>query len=382
MTHSPYLAFIDGSLDYDCAACGSHCCRGYGFGGMEEREMATLLDEHPELLCWVRARRHGYLSLGSPAGDCLYLEGDGRCRIQAASGREAKPGVCRLFPFNRLTRVGAQIVVMPHFLCPLKLVVPARSGAVAGSHAAVLEELEATGMGAGAGQPAVIHDGEDATATVLRERAFRNACGEALGRARMPDTLASVSDDAAGLKTFGRRAATLLGAAPLAVSRPRDVFDDLLLALAPARRINLLSLSPEGRLRALLLADTLVRGSFAGATRPPSARGVAGFLDAVEPLLAVLSLDDEVFTPLRDWTPTGPRPSLESAQHKAAFGAMILLTRKGRGTLDAVEEAVAPLSRPLERVLFVRALAELLRPPAPASATADAADERPGRAPA
>jgi len=371
-TTALYVAFPDGVFDYDCVTCGSLCCRGHGFGGIAAAEMDALLERHQELRHWVQVREDGSVRLVNPGDRCLFLETDGRCRVEAGEGRAAKPGICRAFPFNRMHRIGATPAVSPNFLCPLGLVVPARPGAVAGSHALIAAELRATRMDEWPAAPAEIHGGENDAQTVVCERAFRDACAAAIGTARFTDTVRSVSADAAALSAFRRRALALLGESPADLARDRDAFDDLMHAIAPAARLDLLELPPEGRLRALALVDTLVRGAFAGSEREPSVKGVASFVRAARPLVAVLALGDEPFAPLAE-RPLGAKLSAQdSDQLTVAGGAMIVLTRSGAGTIAALEQALAPVSAPLDRALFVRALDR-----ARAAARRKAADEAP-----
>jgi Fe-S-cluster containining protein len=349
-----YIAFPDGVFDYDCVKCGSLCCCGHGFGGVAGAEMGALLERHAELRHWVQLRDDGSVRLINPGDRCLFLESDGRCRVEAGEGRAAKPGVCRAFPFNRMHRIGETLAVSASVMCPLDLVVPARPGAVAGSHAPIEAELRATRMDEWPAQPAELHPHEDAVATVARERAFCDVCAAAIGSVRFADTLVSASADATALIAFGRRALALLGETP--AEHERDAFDDIMHALAPAARLDLLALPPEGRLRALAIVDALVRGAFAGADRAPSVKGVASFVRAAHALVAVLALADEPFAPLADRPLQAKLPKFDRDELAVAGGAMIMLTRSGEGALAALEQALAPVSAPLERALFIRAL--------------------------
>lgn len=358
----PYFAFIDGSLDYDCIACGSQCCQGHGFGGMLTVEMDALLERQRELLYWVQSLKKGHVLLSSPSGRCLYLAPDGRCRIEATRGRQDKPGICRQFPFSPVVSIGDRLVVMPHFMCPLEVVAPARPGEVAGSHRAVLKDLQATGLDKYPASPLVRRQDEGADAAIACETDFRTACGAGLGTRCVSDTVVISATDETSMRAFLRRAAIALGDVPVG-TRARDRFDDLEHAVLPAFRLSLLTLSPEGRLRALLLADAMVRPSFAGSAQPATVKGVAGFLEAVRPLVTVLAHDDEPFRPLAEWEAGADLPHFDEREVTAAFGVMIVLSRQGYGTLDALDEALAPVRQPLQRVLFIRALHSTMKPP-------------------
>src|SRR6185295_17268930 len=51
---------------------------------------------------------------------CWFLADDGLCRIEVEDGRAAKPASCRLFPFNRVFRLGAYTIVdYNSVICPL-----------------------------------------------------------------------------------------------------------------------------------------------------------------------------------------------------------------------------------------------------------------------
>lgn len=350
----PYFAFVDGSLDYDCVACGAHCCHGFGYGGMASVEMTSLVARHPELLPWVRSREGGFLQVGDSGDGCMYLEATGVCGIEVAEGRECKPGVCRQFPFNRVAKIGEHVAVMPHFLCPLELVVPARGGEVEGSHERVGRELKSTGLLVQAVPPADLHEEADAASTVRHEIGFRDACAAALGVGRAADVYADFASGAVASPGFLGRALALLETPLIGHGRRRDRLDDLQLAVAPTLSLGLLPLSAAGRLRALLLGDSLLRANYALVPREPSVRSVAELLSFSGPLLTMLAHDDEPFSPLAEWRSGAELPHFDDRALTAAFGAMIVLSRQGRGTLAALEEALAPLRGSLERVLFLR----------------------------
>jgi hypothetical protein len=76
---------------------------------------------------------------------CWMLEPDGRCAIENTHGYDAKPHTCRLFPFNRIFRVGAERVVdFNSKICPLEDVADARNGQ---SWADLTRQIEAEGPG-------------------------------------------------------------------------------------------------------------------------------------------------------------------------------------------------------------------------------------------
>jgi hypothetical protein len=75
------------------------------------------------------------------APSCFFLEEDGRCRVHAEHGREAKPYICRLFPANQIERAGVLLFVDTHWLCPLR---PAREGDALLRHAELIADLQAS----------------------------------------------------------------------------------------------------------------------------------------------------------------------------------------------------------------------------------------------
>ena len=361
LIHQPYMAFIDGSLDYDCAACPNYCCKGFGFGGMEDGPISGLIDNNPELLSWIQNRNNGYISLGTPKSGCYFLEPDGFCRVELTHGRSTKPGACLLFPFNNLLRLDDHRVVRPHFLCSqLKPVVPPRSGSVRGSHNVVEKDLIMTGMANNAISKTAIHANEEENTVLSAEKEFRDACEKALGTGTVTITLLNLSEDAGKLSDFICRTLLLLGVNQPPSSESQQSFEDLFHIFLPVKRFDCLTLNKEGRLRAMLLANELARSSFKSLMMP-TLSNLSQYFDAISPILSVLGLGEEPFEPLMNWQANGKRPPLDSTDQKVAFGAMILLTGKGYGTLQALEEALSTVSRPLERVLFIRRLAALLR---------------------
>ncbi|MSP62130.1 MAG: hypothetical protein EXR72_17705 [Myxococcales bacterium] len=115
-----YFPFLDGSLGYDCVRCGSRCCHGSGFG-VGRSQLVPLLLRRPALAPFVRASGAVATVLDLTDEGCWFLRGDGRCGIEVEDGRDAKPSVCRLFPFTRLHRIGEVTVVEPHLLlCPIE----------------------------------------------------------------------------------------------------------------------------------------------------------------------------------------------------------------------------------------------------------------------
>lgn len=119
-TDTVYFTFPDNTLSYDCATCGA-CCKGLGVGldhaAGEPERLVTL---YPALAPFMR-NTGGAWTARNPRGRCWFLGDDGLCRVEVDHGRAAKPAACRLFPFNRVFRLGAFTVIdFNSVICPLR----------------------------------------------------------------------------------------------------------------------------------------------------------------------------------------------------------------------------------------------------------------------
>lgn len=118
---APYFAFLDGAFRYDCARCGQACCRGKGIAISASRELVPLLSRAPQIASLLQPLGGGYVRLPDVTDGCWFLASDGMCSYEATHGRSAKFTTCRLFPFNRVFRVGsAQVVDVNSVVCPLQ----------------------------------------------------------------------------------------------------------------------------------------------------------------------------------------------------------------------------------------------------------------------
>lgn len=177
-----YFTFPDATLSYECRGCGA-CCRGLGVGfDAASGELDRLLGLHPEMASFVRRQGATWTAI-NPRGRCWFLDDGGRCRVEDEHGRDAKPATCRLFPFNRVFRLGGWTVVdFNSVVCPLRAPSPdapddavGLSGRVA--HAEVLAELSGIADGGliGAAAPP---PGLDPDALVEAERDVARQCFE------------------------------------------------------------------------------------------------------------------------------------------------------------------------------------------------------------
>lgn len=362
MTTPPLqLAFCDGAFDFDCPSCNALCCRGGGFAGSMQREVPRLLALYPALGSLAVARQGDVVYFANPTNGCYFLDADRLCRVEKEHGRALKPGVCGLFPFNWLLRVGDVIVIRPHFMCPLRAVIPARPGEVEGTHARVAALAAESGLlGASFIEvhlPRVaLHPSADATATLAREAAFRDRTAAALGRARFLEVLRAASRDGAAFDAQLGRAAALLGLDPAALSGPRDAVDDLCLLLAAPLRTTMLRLSAEGMLCALALGALVFRRAV-GLGAAPTLSGAWELHTRVGPALRLLGRLDEPIVP----DPAAPPriPSFSDPAMALAAG-VALRAQPGAGTLAALERAIAPATPTADRSVLLCTLGTVI----------------------
>ena len=179
---SVYLTWPDNVFSYQCRGC-AECCKGLGIGLDEHGgQVEGLLNIYPELTPFVRKRGAAWTAF-NPRGRCWFLDEQGLCRVESDHGRDAKPASCRLFPFNRVFRIGAfTIIDYNSVICPLRAL-PAnapdedvgQSGRI--SHTEILAEVESIADPAVVGtvlpvdQPA-----EEGKRFVTRERAIAEVC--------------------------------------------------------------------------------------------------------------------------------------------------------------------------------------------------------------
>ena len=131
-----YFTFADGSLRYDCPSCRQRCCRGKGFA-LGGEQLVPLVAKLPTLAPLLKLRG-GAWSATNLADGCWFLDDAGWCSIETTHGRALKPSTCRLFPFNRVYRVGdVRVVDVNTVLCPVEA---AGGGGV--THAELVREID------------------------------------------------------------------------------------------------------------------------------------------------------------------------------------------------------------------------------------------------
>lgn len=131
-----YFTWPDRRFRYECRGCGA-CCKGHGIGiDVAGGQLTQLVARRPELTAFLR-RRGEAITAFNPRDRCWFLADDGLCRVEVEDGRAAKPASCRLFPFNRVFRIGSYTIVdYNSVICPM---VAADGHGV--SHAEIWDEI-------------------------------------------------------------------------------------------------------------------------------------------------------------------------------------------------------------------------------------------------
>ena len=354
-----YFAFPDGVFHYVCAECTALCCKGHGFGGSLQKEIRSLFVLYPQIENMALKRQGDYIEFVTSSSGCLLLDSDNWCRIEKEHGKAAKPSICTLFPFNSFMQIGKAIAVRPHFLCPLRIQVPAQPGQAEGTHSALEINIR--------NSPIISQEfmstrkprfGLDSSINVdsllMREVSFRDSCSSALGRSSFAEVLRGASTDPAALDNSVTRAAQVLGLTASFGAQPRDSVDDLLIALAPPLRLEMLHLSSEAILRALSLGGLLFREAVSFAGAPLTPQGAHMILTSFAPGLRLLAHGDEPLDLPVNANMKAP-PFGDADLIFAAFLAM-REARGPAGVLGALEKAIKPSFTVSDRSVLINQL--------------------------
>jgi hypothetical protein len=360
---SVYFAFPDGVFDYVCAECTALCCRGHGFAGSLEREVGQLLTAYPELESAVVERRGDIVSFASASVGCHFLDGDNRCRIEKEHGYDLKPGVCRLFPFNSFSLIGKTLVVSPHFLCPLRIRVPAEPGAVEGTHERLEPHIRESGLVNDTARKltmrkARLHPSKGVRSVLARETAFRDQCAATLGVGTFSECVRGAAEDAAGLDRSVSRGAALLGLEPRSAGLERDGMDDVLLAIAPTLRLSFLGLTTNGILIGLALAELVARRVTALSQAAPTPQQVTNVFDSMMPALHLLGCTGAPVVTAGRGKPKTP-PFGDPAM---VFAGYIVLRQVGSEAdiLDTLESGMQRIEAVSDRTAFLVEMGRLI----------------------
>jgi hypothetical protein len=170
-----YFTFPDRVFSYQCRGCAA-CCKGHGIGlDATGGEVAHLTAAYPAVIAFLR-RRGDATTAFNPRDRCWFLDDDQLCRVEREHGRARKPASCRLFPFNRIYRIGSWAIIdYNSVLCPLQV-----GGAAPVARADVMAEI------ATVDDPAVVgtrlsSSEEEGRELVERERGVAEACFAAAG---------------------------------------------------------------------------------------------------------------------------------------------------------------------------------------------------------
>ncbi|MSP63684.1 MAG: YkgJ family cysteine cluster protein [Myxococcales bacterium] len=355
-----WFTFPDGALSYDCATCRQRCCRGKGFSFSAD-ELVPLLRRAPSLAPHLQLGGGGTFRAVDLTERCWFLEESGLCELETKHGRDAKPSTCRLFPFNRVFRVGdVRVVDVNSLLCPVAAAAPGQGA----SHAALREEIASLEGSAVLDVPAW-QPAELPADWLAKEQQIAAAT---VAHAADPSALAAAAGDpgtdalhAAWARTYGiapddLRPLEAAVAPRVALLYPSLRWNALFHKGAPAWPHSVARL--PRRLRALTFLAALAARSLGAA---PSLRGITELLRAQASVLAVLERFDAPVKLAEARFDSDVAPHLQTALALLLGGAY----RGGRSLGEIVEMAAATLApgeRPLAVALAAQRLDTLLPP--------------------
>jgi Fe-S-cluster containining protein len=359
--------FPDAALAYECRGCGA-CCKGLGIG-LEASQVKPLLDKHPALAPFVRQRGPSWTAF-NPRGGCWFLDHEGWCKLERAEGRSAKPSACRLFPFNRIFRLGPLWVVdMNSVICPLQAPppgqdVPHLSGLV--RHADLWEEISALQDPALTPPLPAQDPAKEGAALLARESAIAQACWAqgASGQAALEAQLHDPQHAAHALQVVGAGTRAAFG-------RPRREPEGealrLALLLTPSLRFNELYGPRAFASRAELDKTILPRMWLLWLHLLVDAQELLGRAPTLQEMTSVWSEQAPLLWLLARWdhAPLLPRgPAELSAEGKVKerllqLAAQACENEHRRAPLGALLQPHLKAGSPLEAVVFLRHVAAL-----------------------
>ena len=368
-----YFTWPDRRLRYDCRGCGA-CCKGHGIGfDAAGGELVRLLARRPALAAFVR-RRGDATTAFNPRDRCWFLDDGGLCAIEVEDGRAAKPASCRLFPFNRVFRIGSYTVVDLHAaICPLE--VGDGDGGVA--HAGVLAEIRAIADPAVIGSPLAARDPEAEGARLVEgERAIAAAAFAAAARAGTdPDAALAAAwgaqADLAALADERSRAIAALDAivgAPWRAPSPPTLAAALW--LTPSLRFNELygprQYAPRSRAQPVLARMWLAWLGFAAlgeqlARRPLGLQALAALWAEQAPLMHAAARWADTPSLRASTDPGVERPGVDPDGLVRALAAAFVANRAAPRPFGALLAAWSGAADPAARVAALKAADAVMR---------------------
>jgi Fe-S-cluster containining protein len=226
-----YFTWPDRRFRYECRGCGA-CCKGHGIGlDVAGGQLIQLVSRRPGIAAFLR-RRGEAITAFNPRDRCWFLADDGLCRIETEDGRPAKPASCRLFPFNRVFRIGGYTIVdYNSVICPLTV------GEDGVSHAEIAAEIATISDATIVGTPLAARDAAaEGRAFVESERAIAATLFAA------PDNLTAGWGAQADLAALDRERGAAIAAFEAILGTPWQLPSALTLAtaswLTPSLRFN------------------------------------------------------------------------------------------------------------------------------------------------
>jgi len=377
-----HFAFGSGRLSYDCVKCGAKCCRGYGYS-LRPSELALQIRSRPLLRVFLEtAPEHPTANrdvFNCPPA-CFFLASDSKCGIHSDHGYHAKPETCRLFPFNKLRRVGQYLIVTPpDGICPLSVLSPGQQSPHS-RHEDLLRELQTAVIGVEA--PECVTFLDNPSAVLLHEREIirlgedygHSVCYGDFFQAQLAAAAAAFPehDDLSGRPDLVGAIASILDVPSAALDPSDATLTGLTVAITPfirsialfrAKTLHRLDILDAGRAaRFAMAAHALASLAKATGMVDITFSTVAGLVRRFEPLLWILTYFDSAMT----WHPSArlelafPRGGDWQRRFVRIVKALLPARQRRAGrTLQSVLEEASGLDE-LEYLTFLNAVAQRL----------------------
>jgi hypothetical protein len=354
------FAFPDGVLDYSCSECNGLCCRGHTITENIMNKQSRLFQIYPALESAVIGINGTIVDLCSPS-KCFFLDDNNLCRIEKTHGKEYKFSVCRIFPFNSFAKINNVILITPNYLCPLRLKLPAMPGEVAGTYQELRCDILNSGLLDNISTLSTFHATENPYEFLQREMNFCDLCNKRLGKYRFRETLDEITKDKNDLRIFLNRALGVLRIKDTTNIRDMDLIDNQLHTISPQLRLTMHRLSPEARIRALLLYEVILRRLSSLGKGSKSLKEAFRIFTALSPMLRLLArYSERVSVPLSYENSVSLPPKIKYGPLVQAAYAAVLYAKKGKTTMEVIENALEPEISPALRSAFLGEFARWL----------------------